>query len=106
MKFFLTARFDDGNDIEVTAGPRDQLAWEKSAGNRALSQLLSGDYRIADLYSLAHAALKRQGLYSGTLKDFEESADVEMGHKSKGEDAAEVDDADENPTQPGPSDDN
>lgn len=104
MKFHMTVRFDDGREVEVTAGPRDQLAWEKAAQNRAVSQLLTGAYRMTDLYSLAHAAMKRQGLFSGTLKDFEDSVDIELGHKRKDEDAPEVDVADEGPTQSGPSD--
>lgn len=105
MQFFLTIKFDDGREVEVTAGPRDQLAWEKTAQNRSLSQLIGGELRVSDLYSLAHAAAKRQGLYTGSLKDLEESADVEYGHSSKGEDAPAKDVADENPTQSGPSND-
>lgn len=106
MRFFLHAKFDDGRYVEVTAGPRDQLAWEKTAQGRAVSQLMDGAIRIKDLYTLAHASMKRQGLYEGTLKEFEDSADVDFGHeKTEGEDAPEADREDENPTRPGPSND-
>lgn len=105
MKFQMTLRFDDGRELEITAGSRDQLAWEKAAQNRATSQILS-EGRIENYFSLAHAAAKRQGMFTGTLKEFEDSVELDLGHTiSKGEDAPETDDADEHPTQPGPSDD-
>jgi hypothetical protein len=108
MKFLLTVRFKDGREVEVTAGSQAQLAWEQASPGRAVGQLLkqvmANEYRITDLYSLAHAAMEQQDLYSGSLKDFHKAAEVEMGHNSKGEESAEVDTTDEDPTQPGPSD--
>lgn len=87
----------DREDFEVVAGPRDQLVWERAAKGRALGDLLVLQVKIEDLYSLAHIAAKRKGLYSGDLKAFEAEADVEMGRR---------DDSDEDPTQSGPSTDN
>jgi len=94
MKFRMTARPDSGEPFEITAGPRDQLAWERAAPGRAYSALLSG-HSMTDLYSLAHAAAKRQGLYAGSLAQFEEAVELEVGHTlTTAEDSPEVEDDD------------
>ena len=86
MKVTFDVSFEDGRQIKVTAGPRDQLVWEQGGSDRAFGQLLSRQYKIGELYSLAHAAMKRQGLYDGTLKDLQERADVEIGSEESDED--------------------
>lgn len=103
MKIFMTVTFDDGADgrvEEITIGPRDQYAWEKAEPGRSIGSVLAEHDRIQDHYSLAFAALRRQGKFSGSLRELTESADVEIGHKSK----TDVEDrSDEDPTQTGPS---
>lgn len=100
MKIFMTVTFDDGRVEELTVGPRDQLAWETAGTDRSIGSLIMGSDRIQDHYSLAFAALRRQGLYSGSEKELKAEADVEIGHKDKPE---TEDHSDEDPTRPGPS---
>lgn len=79
MKLWFDVVFDSGKTLKVPCGPRDQLAWEEAGSGRAFGSLLSRDYEVGDLYSLAHATLRRQELYEGTLKDLKKEADVELG---------------------------
>ncbi|MFJ8966047.1 hypothetical protein ACIRG5_42325 [Lentzea sp. NPDC102401] len=102
MKLTFDVSFEDGRQIKVTAGPRDQLVWEQAGADRAFGMLLGRGYKVGELYSLAHAALKRQKLWTGTLTELQELADVELGSEepSAGED---VDD--EVPTPAAPTSD-
>lgn len=102
MKLTFDVRFDSGRTLKLTAGPRDQLAWEEGGSGRAFGSLLSRDYSIGDLYSLAHAALKRQELYDGSLKDLKKEAEVELGEPEASEAEAGDDDA---PTRAVPTSD-
>lgn len=79
MKLTFDVSFESGKRLKVIAGPRDQLAWEEGGSGRAFGELLSRNYKIGDLYSLVHAAMKRQDLYDGTIKDLKAEADVELG---------------------------
>lgn len=97
MKLTFDVSFEDGKTVKVTAGPRDQLMWEQAGSGRAFGELLSRSYKIGDLYSLAHAAMKRQGLYDGSLKELQEQADVELG--------SEETDDDDHPTHAAPTSD-
>lgn len=101
MKFRLTARPDSGEPFEISAGPRDQLAWERAGANRKYSDLVSG-YSMRDLYSLGHIAATRAGLFAGSLTQFEEQVDLEPGHTLTAEDSPEVETDDEVPTRPAP----
>lgn len=85
----MTVTFDDGRVEHLVVGPRDQLAWEAAEPGRAFGALFTQDNKISDYYSLAFAALRRQGKYSGTLKDLKTEADVELGR--------------EEPTEPDPT---
>jgi hypothetical protein len=97
MKLTFDVSFESGKQVKVTAGPRDQLAWEQGGSGRAFGELLSRNYKIGDLYSLVHAAMKRQGLYDGSLKDLQAEADVELG--------SEESDDDDHPTHADPTSD-
>lgn len=68
---------DDDKSYTVVSNNRDVLAWERQKPTRAAQQL-SENVHLADLYWIAHRAAKRQGLYGGTLKDFEETCDVDV----------------------------
>ena len=82
---------DNGEPFNVTATGRDVMAWERKGKDRSLHRL-TRDMRMTDLYSLAHTAAQRQGLFSGDLRDFEESVEL---------DVADEDEEAEDPTRPG-----
>ena len=88
--FDFTVTPDDGDPFEVTAGSRDTLVWERTTRGASLAQLSEG-LKIADMYRIAHIASRRLGLFSGDLKSFEETCEIES------RDTPEVD-----PTQPAP----
>lgn len=78
---------DSGDDYEVKATARDVLLWEKAKTGRAFSKFAAGT-SMTDMYSLAHVASRRQGLFTGSLQDFETSCELVF------------EDADADPTQP------
>lgn len=93
---------DDGEQYEVVARMRDVLAWEKGNPGRA-AQELSERVQLKDLYWIAHHAAKRQGLFTGTRQDFENTCDVVMGVQISVPSAAEDADGDgADPTRPAP----
>lgn len=92
MTFKFQLEFDDGAVLEVKAGPRDILAWEQSGGNRQVTMLMRGGGGMVDFYALAHAALRRQGMFAGQLKELQESADLQIGWDSERRAAAPADD--------------
>lgn len=82
---------DGGEPYQIKAGPRDVLAWEKAHKGASLRALME-EARMGQLYQLAYYASKRQGKYTGTLTEFEDTCDV---------DSPEPDDeGDADPTQP------
>lgn len=102
MKLTFDVSFEDGKQIKVTAGPRDQLLWEQGGNDRAFGDLLSRRYKVGELYSLAHAALKRQGLWDGSLRELQDQADVELGSEDPDSESAVEDD---HPTHAAPTSD-
>lgn len=74
---------DDDKPYTLESSMRDVLAWEKQKPGRAAQQL-SENIHLADLYWVAHRAAKRQGLYGGTLKEFEDSCDVVVLGQAEG----------------------
>ncbi len=71
---------DEGEPYIVKAGTRDVLAWEREPGNPGRSaQQLQDNFHVANAYWLAHRAAVRAGRFSGPLKDFEASVDLESG---------------------------
>lgn len=75
--FEFEVKPDNGNNFRVTATARDVLLWERNNKGASMVQLQQ-DMHMGDLYSIAYYAAKRQRLYDGTLKDFEESCDVDI----------------------------
>lgn len=69
---------DEGEPYIVNAGTRDVLAWEKGNPGRSAQQM-QDDFHMSYAYWLAHHAAKRQGLFSGTRQEFEQSVDLESG---------------------------
>lgn len=67
---------EGGESYDLKAGTRDALVWERtSKGNRSFTDLMTS-MNMVDLYHLAHIAAKRQGLFTGSLRDFEETCDL------------------------------
>jgi hypothetical protein len=98
----LTVAFDSGETHELKCDSRDILAWERAGTDRALGQLLGLAVSQERLYSLAFATLRRRNLFTGKQAELEMQATVDMGHKAKPE-SPEVDETDDDPTQPDPS---
>lgn len=67
---------DGSGPFEVEATMRDVLKWEKVTPRASLKQL-ENEPRTADLYHVTYNACVRQGLFQGTLRDFEETCDIE-----------------------------
>ena len=82
---------DAGDAYEVTAGARDVLVWERTTKGAVFSELAESQSMV-DMYKLAHIASRRQGLFPGTLQQFEETCDLEAIDKEP----------DVDPTQPEP----
>jgi hypothetical protein len=79
---------DGGDPWQVVAESRDVLAWEKALKGRSFNDLATNP-TMAGLYGLAYAASRRQGLYSGTIGEFEAGVDLELVDDE--EDEQEVD---------------
>jgi hypothetical protein len=99
--FTLTIKPDGGEPYEVEATTRDVLVWEKAGQNRSMSRLVN-DMRIADVYQVAHIAARRLQLFTGSLKDFEETCDLDIRKILTDDDDEEESGGDEDPTQSGP----
>jgi hypothetical protein len=93
--FDFTITPDNEPEYFLTASSRDVLMWEKGNRNRSFQALLT-NRSFADLYSLAHLASRRQGLFTGTLAEFEESCDLKGGRDDQ------ADEGEPDPTQPAP----
>lgn len=87
---------ETGSPFIVKAGTRDVLAWEKTTkGNKSYAQLLA-EPNLVDYYRICHIAAWRQQLFTGTLKEFEDSHDIDL---ATGEDRDEQD-PEPDPTRP------
>lgn len=75
--FKFVATPDEGEPYEFVARSRDVVVWEKTGKNRSLGALQE-TRRFTDIYSLAHVAARRLGLFSGSLDDFEKAVDLEV----------------------------
>lgn len=90
----------DGHDMQdVTAGPRDVLAWEAAIPNASFTEFLS-TYRLTGLYQIAWYTLKRMKrmpeplpALPETLTEFMAEWDVEPGH-------GEIETEETDPTRP------
>jgi hypothetical protein len=86
---------DGGEPYQVTAYARDVLMWEKAGKGRAFGDMAEHT-KIGDLYGLAYFASRRQGLYTGSLSEFEQDVDVNPVDQDE-------DEADPDPTPAAPS---
>jgi hypothetical protein len=89
--FDFTISPDEGDPYQVTATTRDIAKWEKTTKGASLRQLET-EYRATDLYAIAYHAAIRTGMFAGTLKEFQDGADLRM--------LDDGEDEDEDPTQP------
>lgn len=91
----VTVTPDGGDPYTVTATARDILTWEKtSKGNKTFVGFMA-DMNMTDLYEIARIASWRQGHFTGTKKEFEESCDVSFAEEEQEEEP--------DPSLPGPS---
>lgn len=75
FKFVITP--DDGEQYTISARSRDIVTWEKTGKGRSVAEL-QRNMRFTDVYSLAHVAARRTGMFSGSLEEFERSVDLEV----------------------------
>lgn len=73
MRFHVS--LDDGTDFEVSATPRDFLRWERTTKGATFQKFMQ-DLSMVHMYKLAFFAAEREGLFSGTLSEFEAQAMV------------------------------
>lgn len=62
--------------FEVNSTTRDILAWEEEKPGRSVSQLANP--HMADLYGIAHAASRREGLFTGSFQEFKANCDLDV----------------------------
>lgn len=85
--FTFQVRPEGGEAFTVIADSRDVFVWEQSAHGRILADLQRP--AMSDFLALAHAAAKRQGLFTGSRAEFAAGCVVEI-----------VEDTEPDPTQP------
>jgi hypothetical protein len=112
MKIRLTVTFDQkaptnaGEVFELTCDTRDILAWEKAGPGRAAAQVLNlSGFRADDMYALAFATMRRQGLWGGKEQELRDWSVFDLGHAavSKEDEEREADEDPDPPTQSGHS---
>jgi hypothetical protein len=69
---------DSGEPYDLRVGTRDVVVWEKVDRLNTVTRLES-DPKMTDLYAVSHIAAKRQGMFTGTLAEWETSVDLELG---------------------------
>lgn len=90
--FKVEVRPDGAEPFEVEVTTRDSLKWERARKGRSINQFSEAPTMDA-LYSLTYVAVQRDGRFSGDIREFEESCDLE-----RRDDTEDSDEAD--PTQP------
>lgn len=75
---------ENGQPFEVTATTRDIYRWEKTTRGASFGKLRE-DQHMVDLYKIAYFAATRQGMWSGTLAEFEDTCDLDILNKSEEE---------------------
>lgn len=88
----FTVAPDDAEKYKVTAESRDIVVWERTGKGKSFASLMD-DLRMTEMYRVAHIASRRQGLYDGTLPEFEAGVNLEFDVDMDGPD----------PTPPGAS---
>ena len=106
MQIRLTVTFDQehgGKTHQITCGTRDILAWEKAGPNRAAAQVVNmSSFRVDDLYALAFATMRRQGLWDGKESELRDRAELDLGHRLAADDEAEAEAEDQAEADPTP----
>lgn len=75
--FTFKVRPDDGQEFQVTATSRDVVMWERTTpGGRCFADLKSA--AMSDFYGIAFVAAKRQGLFAGDRRAFEDGVDMDI----------------------------
>lgn len=87
----FTVRPDGGEPYKVTATSRDIWQWERTNRGASFNALMV-NMQMVDLYKVAYIASRRQGLFTGTEKEFNETVDI----------VADESDGEPDPTQPAP----
>lgn len=90
--FKVEIRPDGGGPFEVEVTTRDALKWERGRKGRSISRFSEAP-TVDDLYSLTFVAVQRDGRFSGDIREFEESCDLERRDDTDDDDEAD-------PTQP------
>lgn len=67
---------EGGEAYEVEATTRDILTWEKTTKGASYAAFQRGQ-NMVDLYKVGHLASRRLGMFNGTLKEFEDTCDLE-----------------------------
>ncbi|WP_435589807.1 hypothetical protein [Micromonospora aurantiaca (nom. illeg.)] len=97
-------RPDEGDPYEVTANARDVLWWEKTNRGASFASLMA-DLRLVELYKIAHHTCRRLGMFSGDLKEFEATCDIDgfatLPEEDEGESKREGE-GEPDPTRPAP----
>ena len=73
---------DDGAEIKVEILARDILTWERAGKGRVLQHFLN-NVNMVDLYWLTWTAARRLRLFTGDLRSFEETVEVEPETESE-----------------------
>ncbi len=89
---------DGAEPFEVEGKSRDVVRWEAMGRGRHIGQLESAP-KMTDLAELAWCAAVRNGLYTGSVKDFLASCDVDALAPETDDDGEERDSLD--PSRPG-----
>jgi hypothetical protein len=73
--FVFTVNPDGADPYRAEAKSRDVIVWERAGRGRSLSKLAEAP-RMEDMYSLAHTAVRRLALFTGSLPEFEATCDL------------------------------
>lgn len=77
LSFTFRVEPDGGEPFEVVARSRDIRHWEKITRGASITKI-SESPSMGDFYSLAYATAQRQGRFTGTLDDFENTCDLDL----------------------------
>jgi hypothetical protein len=67
---------DNGEPFEVESQTRDILKWEKTTKGASAHQLREASFEA--LYKIAWIVAQRTGQFPGTLREFEETVDLDI----------------------------
>jgi hypothetical protein len=75
--FTFTVKPDGGDEYELEATSRDVLNWERTTKGASLSKF-ERDAMITDVYKISHFAAVRAQRFTGDLKEWQDSVDIEF----------------------------